>query len=379
MVTLLSRSQLLVDLIDVSRALHNGDDSEMLSMLRQHVNHKLNELIDSFDSGKPNLQSFDESQILAAMQTLNDSGDLETVRALAQRLETAADESNLDPVDVFQIKHISVKAALISGSTEEIHARYASLIASAEKEISEDHIHQLHVDYARVLLSRDLKAEYIAEIRQRLAIVSPNFQTQIGVTLPEEGGSDAGLLSVLNRATNKIKKTKSTAEKQFDNVDAEVNEANILQASGKNEEAFEKHMALAQAGVAVSQMSIGTYYQLGIGCDEDFVAAQKWYGLAAEQRNITAHLYLGALLQMGLGSPVSTDEAAKHYRFAAKHRNAQAYLNLGGMLASITYLDKPNLASSMECIFRAWEIDNNTDLQTSLNYYSSPLDQLRET
>lgn len=375
MAKLMSRGELLVDLVEVSKAL--GDDSETLTLLKHHITAQLDELLASLDDGYPDLQALDESQFFAAIQTLNDADDAASARTLIQKLEAISDSADIDPSDKFKLRHITVKAILIGGSQEELAQGYRSLINSAQNTLSKEEVHQLRVEYASELLKRDLKTDYIAEVRRNMDDITPGYRDRVGLSDSVKGLQKTSLSALPSRIANRLRRRATSTHSQDPDIDRQINEANILQAEGQNEDAFEQHMALAQRGVSASQMSIGTYYQLGIGCAEDHAAARKWYGLAAEQGNVIAHLYLGALLQMGFGGPADIVKAVTHYRIAAENGNAQAFMNLSSTLASVGYLDKPDLAAAMECIFQAWEIDNNIDLATTLNYYSRPLNILK--
>lgn len=373
MTKLLSRGELLIDLVDVSKAL--GDDSGTLNILIHHINAQLERLETRLSAGDSDLQTIDESLFFAAIETLKDAGQMETARDLIRRLGSQSDAASLEPVDKFKLRHMAVKAILIGGSQAELEDGYKSLIESAGDELASDQVHAVRVEYARELLNRDLKAQYITEVRATLDQISPGFRGRIGLR-GETPATKRGA-PLTRRVINRLKTTVSPSELQNPDIDRQINEANILQAEGQSKEAFDRHLALAEKGVAVSQMSIGSYFQLGIGCEENHVDARKWYGLSAKQGNIIGHLYLAALLQMGLGGPVDMDEAVKHYRFAAEGGNAQALRNLGSVLTSTIFLKKPDLAAAIECYFRAWEYDDTSDLLQTLDFYSRPLNQFK--
>ncbi len=98
-----------------------------------------------------------------------------------------------------------------------------------------------------------------------------------------------------------------------------------------NSETIEFAKAGAEKGDAHLQYILGGCYALGMGVNQDYAEAAKWYRKAADQGVADAQYHLG--LCYGLGQGVSLDyiEAAKWYRMAAEQGNPNAQYNLGVM------------------------------------------------
>lgn len=368
-----TRGNLLLELIAVSDRL--GDGTQTRSLLIEHANEQLDELWNGADQGSIDPEAVDQEQLFAALDTLSKAEETEALSALIARLKALAEHDALDQRTRFEFRSIAVRASGRECCHNELRAAYDALIESGGPGLNPDDIHQINVEYATSLLERGNKAAYIAEVRERLDRISPGYQARVGVD--KSGGTPENPKSSLfKRLSNRLQAEIRDTPVQGPEIDQQVNAANTLQSQGQNEAAFKAHMELAQQGVTASQMSIGTYYQLGMGCDVDYEAARKWYDLAADGGNNMAHLYLGALQQMGLGGPTDIKAAVEHYRAAAASGLATAYVNLSGLLANIGFRSVSDLPASCECVFRAWEIDPSTSLDTTLVYYASPLDQL---
>jgi TPR repeat protein len=70
-------------------------------------------------------------------------------------------------------------------------------------------------------------------------------------------------------------------------------------------------------------------YNDGIGVEQDYAEAAKWYLLAANKGDGAAMYNLGVLYDTGSGVTKDRGEAIKWYRWAAGNMIAEAQINLG--------------------------------------------------
>ena len=91
---------------------------------------------------------------------------------------------------------------------------------------------------------------------------------------------------------------------------------------------FEK---AADQGVADAQTNLGIMYVEGLGVEQDFKEAVRWYQKAADQEDLLAQTNLGAMYAEGFGVEQDFKEAVKWFEKAADQGAAMAQDNLGGM------------------------------------------------
>ena len=83
-----------------------------------------------------------------------------------------------------------------------------------------------------------------------------------------------------------------------------------------------------------AQAFLGVMYNRGMGVEQDFKEAVKWYRKAAEQGNAVAQYNLGQMYREGQGVEQDFKEAVKWYRKAAEQGDVDAQYNLGVMYAT---------------------------------------------
>ena len=86
---------------------------------------------------------------------------------------------------------------------------------------------------------------------------------------------------------------------------------------------------LAKQGDLAAQIELANSYRKGIGVNQDYKTAVKWFTLAAEQGNAEAQYNLGIMHSFGLGVVPDYQPAVKWYTLAAEQGNALAQYNLG--------------------------------------------------
>jgi len=99
------------------------------------------------------------------------------------------------------------------------------------------------------------------------------------------------------------------------------------------EEALKYFLPAADQGNAAAQNAIGLMYAHGLGVEQNYEEAVKYFRLAADQ-GIDAGLYhLGMMYENGHGVEQNYEEAVKYYRLAADQGNAWGQHSLGVMYA----------------------------------------------
>ena len=86
---------------------------------------------------------------------------------------------------------------------------------------------------------------------------------------------------------------------------------------------------LAKQGDLAAQIELANAFRKGIGINQDYKTAVKWFTLAAEQGDAEAQFNLGIMHSFGLGVVPNYQPAVKWYTLAAEQGNAPAQYNLG--------------------------------------------------
>ena len=114
-----------------------------------------------------------------------------------------------------------------------------------------------------------------------------------------------------------------------------------MQRSGCREEASSLYQSAAELnrdgaenGNAACQDRLGFAYESGLGVDEDFAEAVKWYRMAANSGDAFSQTSLGRMYEHGKGVVQNIVEAIKWYRKAADQGHADAQDHLGQIYAT---------------------------------------------
>jgi hypothetical protein len=91
---------------------------------------------------------------------------------------------------------------------------------------------------------------------------------------------------------------------------------------------------LAEQGDAAAQINLGNLYMKGLGVEQSYPLALRWYQKAAEQGERIAQSKLGILYYHGLGTAANPAEAAHWFRKAADQGVAGAQTVLGSLYAA---------------------------------------------
>lgn len=89
--------------------------------------------------------------------------------------------------------------------------------------------------------------------------------------------------------------------------------------------------ASANLGDSTAQNDLGEMYMSGIGVNQDYAEAAKWYHMAAEQGVTKAQYWLGLMYENSMGVKQDYSEAINWYRKAAMQSDVEAQYNLGLM------------------------------------------------
>lgn len=97
-------------------------------------------------------------------------------------------------------------------------------------------------------------------------------------------------------------------------------------------EAYDVMVSAAEKGLAAAQSVLGYMYDVGIGVTQDYVQAEHWYRMAANQGDVDAMVHLGTMYYSGVeeyGIRKDFNKAFHYYSRAANFGNdaeAQLYL-----------------------------------------------------
>lgn len=91
---------------------------------------------------------------------------------------------------------------------------------------------------------------------------------------------------------------------------------------------------LAEAGDVAAQVNLGNLYMKGLGVEQNYPLALRWYRAAAEQGERMAQTKLGILHYFGLGTDKNSAEAARWFKKAAGQGEIRAQSILGSLYAS---------------------------------------------
>ena len=124
-------------------------------------------------------------------------------------------------------------------------------------------------------------------------------------------------------------------------------------------EAVKWYRPAAESGHAMAQTMLAELYYKGHGVPQDYTEAARWYRLAAEQGLAGAQGVLGSIYSEGNGVPQNHAEAVKWYRLAAEQGDPIALTNLGIMYATGEGV-QPDYEEAYICLFLANKMGNPT-------------------
>ena len=105
--------------------------------------------------------------------------------------------------------------------------------------------------------------------------------------------------------------------------------ARALEGEQKTDEARDTYQAAVDAGYLVGYLSLGRFYEDGIGTETDYAKAAQEYQMAVDKGLKTANGNLGYLHEEGLGFPKDTKEAARLYQLGVDAGDPWSAVSLG--------------------------------------------------
>jgi uncharacterized protein len=123
--------------------------------------------------------------------------------------------------------------------------------------------------------------------------------------------------------------------------------------SGNYSAAMEQLLPLAKQGDPKSQEIVGNMYADGLGVDEDYATAAKWYQRAADQGYGPAMADLGDLYFYGNGVDQNQTTAVKWYRRGAERGDPESEYDYGLIFHDGSAGQKQNFDAAMKWFLRA--------------------------
>lgn len=354
---------------------------ETLEMLREDV-------VRAVHADEPlTIGSSNEEMILGLLSTIRENTDSSRqtyqsqIESWVVQLEDLARTQGLSTPDQAAIKRLSLLANLDDINTDTLVAEFETIILMVLEDTRDgitsrervSNAHKMQIELVRVLLDKDETDIAAASMRGSLDRLSPEhhrlFQDQ-----PHIDHTLGTVQSLIRRFKNNPSSSNDTATSpvvSFKSDHRYAPEGNAAYFSGDQAEAIRLHMLGAENGEQDSQLSMGTYYQLGLGCDVDMEKAREYYQAAVNQGNLAAMQYLGALKQMGLGGPIDYEAAYQLYRRAGIQGYVPSLGNLAAMLTS-NLISVYSLAGAVECHIRAYENGDLESLNKAFVIFSNP-------
>ncbi len=112
-------------------------------------------------------------------------------------------------------------------------------------------------------------------------------------------------------------------------VDRGYNYANGIGVEQDYEKALKYYRKAADMGNMIAQYDLGIMYDDGTGVEQDYEQALEWYQLSADQGFADAQTNIGFMYETGHGVDQDYEKAAEFYKKAADQGSAVAQTNLG--------------------------------------------------
>ena len=125
----------------------------------------------------------------------------------------------------------------------------------------------------------------------------------------------------------------------------------------------------AALGSDEAQLQLGGCFHYGLGTNQDFSMAAKYYRMSAQQTNFVAMKCLGFLLMNGYGVATNLDEARFWFTRAAKEgNNRRAMFNLGA-LCTLKYPDPAAMKEAFQWMKQSAELGDALAAYELSNFY----------
>ena len=157
---------------------------------------------------------------------------------------------------------------------------------------------------------------------------------------------------------------------------AEFNKGVCLMEKKEYGEAYDVFVSAAEKGLAPAQSRLGYMYVEGLGVAQDYVQAEHWYRMAANQGDIDARVHLGTMYYSGVedyGIHKDFNKAFHYYSDAAHDGDAEAQLYLAYM-----YLRGEGVEQDYEKAFKWTEKSAKQGLAQAQNELGRAYEQMKQ-
>ena len=141
-------------------------------------------------------------------------------------------------------------------------------------------------------------------------------------------------------------------------------------------EAYDVFVSAAEKGLAPAQSRLGYMYAEGLGVAQDYVQAEHWYRMAANQGDIDARVHLGTMYYSGVedyGIHKDFNKAFHYYSDAAHDGDSEAQLYLAYM-----YLRGEGVEQDYEKAFKWTEKSAKQGLAQAQNELGRAYEQMKQ-
>jgi len=292
----------------------------------------------------------------------------EEIKIIRNKLRQARENDAISDSLKLKIDALLLKLMDCSEGVENVQREFEKAIESTIEShgLRSQAVQNLFVEYSQFLHRMGADSELEEVIIRRLREVSPDYRETLGD----------------DRRVEKISRLYNRVIRRLQNINVLSNKAQKLKANadrvyseGDVERAFHLHNQAAQMGHLDSIFTLGTYFQLGLGCDEDMIRAREHYLHAAKKGHAGSQQHYGALLQMGLGGEADIQSAVYWYQRAAAKDHIPALKNLAAIYGS-GLLGQHNYAACIETYLKAYLLGDAPSFDQVIYYFNLPIDSL---
>ena len=288
-------------------------------------------------------------------QSLTDEAD-----KIRECLEVVKNSEKSSPEIILKVDLLILRLLKMSADKNEVIQGYKEVISRSRERFGplSQPVQDIYIELSKTLQYLGAKEDVLNTIQERLTELAPDYTAPL-VFVNESLKARPITHRILNRVRSSKKKTHE--------MQTLFQSAVELYNQGKHQAAFEKHCLAAKLGNIESIFTLGTYYQLGIGCEINMADARKYYRKAGEMGHLGAQHHYAALLQTGLGGEVDLEGAVLWYENASASGHVTATMNLAYLHVS-SLIGGPFYATGIATFLRAYELGNEEALTVVFQY-----------
>jgi len=343
-----------------------GEKDKALASYKMALKKPIAAIIEAAETGKSDYRDIDGTVVedfSRFCEAQEYAGELASIR------DTLCHARNIEAIPnslKHKIDRLLLRLIDCSGDIQHAQNEFEKAIAAAglENGSRSQAVQDLFVEYSRFLHRMNSREKLEDVILRRLQDLSPDYR---GAT-----ENDAPPPTAF-RFVDSFKQRLQNAIARLNQARQLHAEANKAFTEGDNRKAFKLHSEAAKHKFLDSIFTIGTYYQLGLGCDADMTRARKFYLDAAQKGHPASQQHYGALLQMGLGGDADVKTSVYWYRRAAAQNHIPALKNLAAVYAS-GLIGKTNYAASIATYLRAYRLGDTQSFDHVIYYLSLPIE-----